>query len=68
MQFSTVMRQTLHYRAYHSIIIYMSAYDDTSTERDTEAERKPQFKGCIFCYSAEWAYYGAKKGIQAIRR
>ncbi|WP_268895826.1 hypothetical protein [Halosimplex salinum] len=28
---------------------------------------KPKFRGCVFCYSAEWAYYGAKKGIRAVR-
>jgi len=22
---------------------------------------RPEFRGCVFCYSAEWAYYGAKK-------
>jgi len=25
-----------------------------------ETER-PEFRGCVFCYAGEWAYYGAKK-------
>jgi len=24
---------------------------------------RPQFRGCVFCYSAEWAYYGAKTAV-----
>ncbi|ERG96187.1 hypothetical protein [Haloquadratum walsbyi] len=42
----------------------MSEHEETSVE----TESKPEFKGCVFCYSAEWVYYGARKGIQAIRR
>ncbi len=22
---------------------------------------RPKFRGCVFCYAGEWAYYGAKK-------
>jgi hypothetical protein len=41
----------------------------TSTDKESaETENRPEFSGCVFCYSAEWAYYGAKKGIKAIRR
>ncbi len=32
-----------------------------------EGPSRPKFRGCVFCYSAEWAYYGAKKGIRAVR-
>ncbi|WP_310896248.1 hypothetical protein [Haloarcula terrestris] len=27
---------------------------------------RPTFRGCVFCYSAEWAYYGAKKATRAV--
>ncbi|WP_281377722.1 hypothetical protein [Halosimplex pelagicum] len=42
----------------------------TATADAGESERepsRPQFRGCVFCYSAEWAYYGAKQGIRAVR-
>jgi hypothetical protein len=29
---------------------------------ETESDR-PQFRGCVFCYAAEWAYYGAKRAV-----
>jgi len=33
---------------------------------DTEALDRPTFRGCVFCYSAEWAYYGAKKAARSV--
>jgi len=40
-----------------------------STDKESaETENRPEFSGCVFCYSAEWAYYCAKKGIKAIRQ
>ena len=41
----------------------------TSTEENESAESptKPRFKGCVFCYSAEWAYYGLKRGLNTVR-
>lgn len=40
----------------------------TSTGDETTDHRsRPKFRGCVFCYSAEWAYYGASKGIRAVR-
>ena len=36
-------------------------------EQTAESPSRPTFKGCVFCYSAEWAYYGAKKGIRSVR-
>jgi len=27
---------------------------------------RPTFRGCVFCYSAEWAYYGAKKAAKSV--
>lgn len=33
-----------------------SETDDTS-----DGPEKPRFRGCVFCYSAEWLHYGAKK-------
>ena len=26
-----------------------------------EETQRPEFRGCVFCYAGEWAYYGAKK-------
>ncbi|MFB6140028.1 MAG: hypothetical protein ABEJ26_06305 [Halosimplex sp.] len=34
---------------------------------DADGPTAPEFRGCLFCYGAEWAYYGAKKGIRAVR-
>ncbi|MFC6757827.1 MULTISPECIES: hypothetical protein [Haloarcula] len=35
-----------------------------STETaDADDTARPTFRGCVFCYSAEWAYYGAKKAV-----
>jgi len=28
---------------------------------------RPQFRGCVFCYSAEWAVYGAKRVVGAAK-
>ena len=41
----------------------MSALPD---EDGNEQASRPQFKGCIFCYSAEWIVHGAKKVADAI--
>jgi len=39
-----------------------------ASEADAEdAPDTPKFRGCVFCYGAEWGYYGAKKGIRAVR-
>lgn len=40
----------------------------TATDDETaDAPSRPTFRGCLFCYSAEWAYYGVKNGIRAVR-
>lgn len=36
-----------------------------STE-SSDASDRPEFRGCVFCYSAEWAYYGAKKAVKSV--
>jgi len=28
-----------------------------------EERERPEFRGCVFCYAGEWAYYGAKKAV-----
>jgi hypothetical protein len=33
----------------------------TQSADTTDSVDRPTFRGCVFCYSAEWAYYGAKK-------
>jgi len=32
---------------------------------ETEAVDTPEFRGCIVCYSAEWALYAAKRAKRA---
>ena len=39
-----------------------------SDENGDEPASQPRFKGCIFCYSAEWLVHGAKKSANVIRR
>jgi len=31
-----------------------------------QENQRPEFRGCVFCYSAEWAYYGAKKAAKSV--
>lgn len=39
-----------------------------STETATNDERdRPEFRGCVFCYAGEWAYYGAKKAVGSVK-
>ena len=38
---------------------------DSETD-DAGALDRPTFRGCVFCYSAEWAYYGAKKAAKSV--
>ncbi|MGB9953320.1 MULTISPECIES: hypothetical protein [unclassified Haloarcula] len=38
----------------------------SSDADDTEGLDRPTFRGCVFCYSAEWAYYGAKKAVRSV--
>jgi len=32
----------------------------------TDGVDRPKFRGCVFCYSAEWAYYGAKQAANRL--
>lgn len=36
-------------------------------EDGDEQPSRPRFKGCIFCYSAEWIAHGVKKSATALR-
>ncbi|MBX0347678.1 MULTISPECIES: hypothetical protein [Haloarcula] len=38
----------------------------TTEATESESAERPTFRGCVFCYSAEWAYYGAKKAVGAV--
>jgi len=29
----------------------------------SETSDRPEFRGCVFCYAGEWAYYGAKTAV-----
>jgi len=33
----------------------------TATDDTDEEPTRPRFRGCVFCYSAEWLAYGARK-------
>ena len=37
-----------------------------ATESDDSGLARPTFRGCVVCYSAEWAYYGAKRAAEAV--
>jgi len=30
-------------------------------EATAEESSRPEFRGCMFCYAAEWVAYGARK-------
>jgi len=46
----------------------MGAHADADIDaEETDDLDTPKFRGCLVCYSAEWAYYGAKKGIRSVR-
>jgi len=32
-----------------------------------EDNDRPEFRGCVFCYAGEWAYYGAKHAVSSVR-
>lgn len=36
----------------------------TSTERDESELQRPEFNGCMFCYSAELAAFAVRKVIR----
>jgi len=33
---------------------------------DDATPDRPKFRGCVFCYGAEWAYYGAKTAARSV--
>lgn len=35
----------------------------TSESSGERSPARPKFRGCVFCYAGEWAYYGAKKAL-----
>lgn len=38
------------------------AHADVAAGTDaTESVQRPSFKGCVFCYAGELAYYGVRK-------
>lgn len=39
---------------------------NTESVTATDDADRPTFRGCVFCYSAEWAYYGAKKAASRL--
>jgi len=45
----------------------MSDVQSTDTDRKADAQQ-PEFRGCIFCYSAEWALYAGRKTYRKLTR
>jgi len=35
----------------------------TAEPTETQTPERPQFRGCVFCYTAEWAYHGARRTV-----
>ncbi|WP_310901014.1 hypothetical protein [Haloarcula onubensis] len=36
------------------------------TDSSATEPSRPQFRGCVFCYSAAWAYYSLRKATGAV--
>ncbi|WP_262178022.1 hypothetical protein [Haloarcula laminariae] len=34
-----------------------------SADGTDDTSDRPEFRGCLFCYAGEWAYYGAKTAV-----
>lgn len=41
---------------------------NVDVETATADNERPEFRGCVFCYSAEWAAYAGKKGYRALSK
>ncbi|WP_256474655.1 hypothetical protein [Haloplanus halophilus] len=41
----------------------MAATTDADADADAEEEdlTRPRFRGCVFCYGAEWIAYGVRR-------
>ncbi len=33
---------------------------------DADALQRPRFRGCVFCYSGEWAVYAGRKAYRRL--
>jgi len=58
-----VCAQCAHARAIHGP--WDRTVDEMSESTDAEPKR-PQFRGCAFCYAGEWVYYGAKRAVRRV--
>jgi hypothetical protein len=47
---------------------HMSESGNVDVETATADNERPEFRGCVFCYSAEWAAYAGKKGYRALSK
>lgn len=45
----------------HVVGISVTAMSQSETDLTT-----PEFRGCVFCYSAEWGIYGARKAAKRL--
>jgi hypothetical protein len=46
----------------------MSESSTTLSSEDCQTCQQPSFRGCVFCYSAEWVAYGLKRAYSAVAR
>lgn len=46
----------------------MSDGDEPATTADSDDVKQPEFRGCMFCYSAEWTAYAAKRGYRVLSK
>ena len=44
----------------------MSDTQPADSEQDLDAAQRPQFRGCVFCYSAAWAVYAGKTAFRKV--
>jgi len=40
----------------------------TNAEIGADERQRPEFRGCMFCYSAEWALYAGRKTYETLRQ
>jgi len=41
---------------------------ETDTNATSDTGGRPEFRGCMICYSAEWAAYAGKKAYRTVTK
>ncbi len=49
-------------------IIAVSETSDANSTTAVENSHRPEFRGCVICYSAEWAVYAGKKAYRTVSK